>query len=192
MKQKILIAVAVGFFLFVQFVYFWVSWRGVSFSLMLLLLSVFAMLTVVFLYKLLKAARSRFRHRGRNVMLITLGFVLAATAYRPYGLIDFESFIAPDVLVAVNKGKGCTQVLKLKPDNTFVRTYTCFSIDVDKGTYTKEGDTIYLSGHPENFNYGIIQHNYAIKSRSKLILYKFDDAHKQVDTLTFAITKFKQ
>ena len=161
---------------------------------MLLLLSVFALLFVIFLYKFFKSALGGFRHRRRNVMLIVLGFVLATTAYRPYGLIDFESRLAPDALVAVQDGdKGCTRVLKLKMDHTFTQTFTCFSIDVDRGTYIRNDDTIHLLGHPEAYDYAVIKrYSNAGKYFGSLVLYRYKDSPHEIDTATFMITTLKQ
>lgn len=193
MKQKILIGCALAFFLAIQFLYFWELRRGISFSLMFFMLAAFSVLGVIWIYKFMKAARDNFRHRRRNVMLFIVGLVLLATLFKPFGLIDYENFDGTDVLVATeNNRDGCNRSLKLKDNHTYVQVFTCFSISKDRGTYIQNGDTVFFKDHPEKYDYGIIlRHKISARYIGRLIMHRYKEAHHEIDTVGFLITKLK-
>jgi hypothetical protein len=193
-KQKILIGCALVFFLSIQFLYFWELRRGISFSVMFFLVVTFAVLGAVWIYKVVKAARHNFRHRNRNIMLIIVGLVLLATMYKPFGLIDYENWNSCDVLVAVEKNAvNCNRTLRLKDNFTFTQIFSCFSISKDRGTYTRRGDSVFFTNHPDKFDYAIIRKpQTASNNIGWLMMHRFKEAHHEIDTVAFLITKLKE
>lgn len=71
--------------------------------------------------------------------------VLILTYFKPEGIIDYDKLSGKDLLVADREGvASCLSVLKFKENNKFVDKSICFGIDEIKGTYYKNGDTLFF------------------------------------------------
>jgi hypothetical protein len=101
--------------------------------------------------------REKFTNRQRLFLVGLLTIVLSLTAYKPFGLVDFDKFEGGDLLIAEREGAAnCMTTLKLKDDLTFRERNVCFGVGEIKGSYHLQNDTIYfdkvqLGRHEDEF-----------------------------------------
>jgi hypothetical protein len=182
LKNKGLIISAIIFFLLVNTTYYWEGKLGLfAFPTFVLLLIVFIGLLISLLRQIYFSLTEKFANRQRLYLVGLLVIVLALTAYKPFGLVDFDKLEGGDLLVAEREGAAnCMTTFKLKDDFTFRERNVCFGVGEIKGRYHFQNDTIYFDkvqlGRHENEFY-----EFAVVTPSK---FNKDGKH-------FDLTRFK-
>lgn len=146
MKYKGLLSATVIFFFLVNTAYYWESKMGIYAMITFLLLGLyFVILTILFLTQVYSSVREKLRNRQRLVLIGVMVMVLGLTYAYPGGVIKFEKFESPGVLIARREGSAnCTTVLKLREDHSFVEQNVCFGMSEIAGTYTIKQDTVFF------------------------------------------------
>lgn len=180
--------VAVGFFVFIQLLYYWERSRGISFSLMAILMAVYTAICIMWLYQLYRSAKERFRNYKRNRLFILLIIVILAVAYKPYGFIDFETIEGNDVLVATHRGSGCNLTLRLKADSTYTTRYVCFEISKTHGRYIVRNDTIIFEGD-DSYDYAVLQKDKNGRYKKEMKLHWSKNLPHEINDVPLQITK---
>jgi hypothetical protein len=112
---------------------------------------VFIVLLICLLNQLYLASKEKFRDSTRLYLIIIMLTLLCLIAFRPFGIINYESYESKDVLTASRGGvAGCTFLIKLKENKTFYMRSICFGVDKISGTYTLRRDTIWLAYSTRN------------------------------------------
>jgi|SRR5690606_3467710 len=165
-RSKLIIGIAVGFFLVVNTSDLWTDDLGfyaMIFSIILFL--TFIGLTIILVIQLFYSFKERLKKRERNLTASVLVLVLVLTVFMPFGIVNFKKFASKDILVAHREGvANCTVTLKLKENNEFTFSNICFGTSMTKGEFTIGGDTIFfqnirLGRGVENFYEFGIQEN---------------------------------
>ncbi|QEC67168.1 hypothetical protein FRZ67_07625 [Panacibacter ginsenosidivorans] len=147
MKNKnfiLVVLVSIIFFFLVSTTYYWESFLGILVmpSILILILVFFILLFILF-RNIAFAVKEKFKVRARIILIFILITVLGLTAYKPSGIIDFDSLQGRDLLIAGAEGAAnCTTTFKLKDNNKFYERSICFGISEINGEYYLSGDTI--------------------------------------------------
>ena len=144
---NVVLVLTLLFFVVLNTAYYWEGMVGgmalIIFLCLALLFVVLIITLISYIYFLIK---ERFKNKLRNYTFIVLILVLSLTIYKPFGLLDFESFEGDDSLVAYREGvAGCAMTFKLKDTGRFFLRETCFGVDKTRGSFKIKGDTIFLS-----------------------------------------------
>ncbi len=154
MKQKVIIYVALFFFLLLNTSFFLKGSVGLYTDLFLLVL--FIVLFVLFIAQLAYAKNEHFQSKQRVITVVLLLVVVGSAAYKPSGLINYETLMGNDVLVAGREGSAnCTTMLRLKENGKFTVLIVCFGVFRYSGRYLMKGDSVFFNGakHRERFTY---------------------------------------
>lgn len=146
MSRIILTIVTVTFFLLVNTTYFWEG-KMEEFGMFtfLGLVVYFFVLFFLLIYQVQLSIKEKHTKRKRTLLILLMMTVLNTTLLYPRGLITFEKFESPSILIAQREGAAnCTTTLKLKENKQFVETSVCFGISEITGTYRVVNDTIYF------------------------------------------------
>jgi hypothetical protein len=168
LKNKGLIIATIIFFLLVNTTYYWEGKLGLyAFPTFIVLALVFVGLIIALLRQIYFSLREKFTDRQRLFLVGLLTIVLTLTAYKPFGLVDFDKLEGGDLLIAEREGAAnCMTTLKLKDDLTFRERNVCFGVGEIKGSYHLQNDTIYFDkvqlGRHENEFY-----EFAVVTQSK-------------------------
>jgi len=173
MRSRKLILISLLLLILLQTSYFWPRiGNGFEIIMALLVVVMYVFVLAVSIYFVYKSVRERFCDRQRNRSLVVGCSVLILSFFFPSGIIDFERFEPPDLLIASYEGvANCTTTLKLKPENKCVLISICFGLNETRGTYRLWNDTIRIhfeddstfailkrdsvSGQPMSVLYGI-------------------------------------
>ena len=186
MKNKALITLLVVFFLIINTMSLWDNNLGFTATLVFLaLFGIFIALGLSLFIELFKASKERFCDRARNLRIVIIGIVFTTTLVKPFGLIDYEKYEEPTILIAQADGvASCQTTLKLKADNTFKEKSVCFGIEQIKGKYRIENDTIFFEEVVFNrftdryYEYAIIKSEQLDKNKKYLELTYKDDTNR--------------
>ena len=142
---------------------------------------VFFLLTVTVFLQLIKLTKNGNRDSREIISIIWGGVVLLLFYIHPYGIVDFERFEPPTVLVASRRGGGnCNQHIKLYTDNTFVERERCFSASSKRGNWRMINDTIYFldvkigTGKDSYYSKAVIKDNQEKEFPDTLLRFKND------------------
>lgn len=156
----------VVFFLALNTEYYWSLWVG-YFGMFLIFIGfgVFVMLLVGWIIHLVKSIQEKFRFKKRNILLLSLSFVITATIWKPFGLIDFDRLEGKDKLSASHTSTiDCLTELKLKENGKFIHHSYCFGRDRISGQYVIKDSIVLFASSSEYYDFGIIP-----KNNSKII-----------------------
>lgn len=124
--------------------YFWEKLPG-DMLITVILFIVILVLLIVGLFQLGMYLTESFPQRMRliNAGLILLISVL--TFYWPLGLFDFQKLEGENKLYAFYEGTAsCSTQIRLKKGNKCKKTFVCFGVEHQWGTYVQSHDTIYF------------------------------------------------
>lgn len=146
MKRKGLIISITIFFILINTRTYWEGDLGIlAFPLFLILVLYFIILIILTIRQIVFAIKEKFLDKERLIIIIVSLMVLILTYLKPEGIIDYDKLSGKDLLVADREGvASCLSVLKFKENNKFVDKSICFGIDEIKGTYYKNGDTLFF------------------------------------------------
>ena len=182
MKNKTLLLTLL-FFLIVNTSYYWSAKLGFGAMLAFLILCcAFLALTIELISKLYKASQENFKNTQRDITIVVILVVLATTLFKPFGLINYESFESKNILVAQREGvAGCMTTIKLKENNQYKLKEVCFGNTEFTGKYSIKNDTIYF----ENLKLGG-GYNYKF-ALFKPTMLRADEKHSSNDKYYFLI-----
>jgi hypothetical protein len=176
MERKIIIGIAIVFFLFVNTLYFFEG--NLGFFIGLTLFFSFFILCVLLLAQFLFAINERFKNKQRFLTVFVL-FVVIGTAYcRPTGLINYEAMTGKDALVAYRGGvAGCHTVLRLKANGRYHDRHVCFGVYRYSGRYQSRNDTVFFSksDKQDGFSYDFALTDSSNRNHPVLRLYNTGD-----------------
>jgi hypothetical protein len=141
--------------------YYWEGFLG-GWNMLVLLFYVviFLVLFITLLYQVYLIVKERVKNKQRLYLVFTIISLLSLSAYKPYGIINYEQFEGNDLVIASNEGAAnCTTTFKMKENNKFSIRDVCFGIDKITGTYQVYKDTIKLAARFNNskYKFGIIK-----------------------------------
>ena len=147
MQKKTFIVIILSsiiFFLLINTAYYWESWLGFVATLTtLFLILVFCILCLVLICQIVFAFKEKFIYSNRIILISVMAAVIGLTAYKPDGLVDFDSLAGSDALIARAEGSAnCVMTLKLKSSKKFYQTNVCFGVEINSGKYFVTKDTI--------------------------------------------------
>lgn len=185
MKSKLLAIITVTFFLLVHTMVLWEGYLGASaIPVFLLFALMYLILAILLAREILRAINLKFASKQQNITIFLLLAVLGLTAWRPAGIINFNSLEAKAVLIAEHEGAAnCTVMFRLNENGRFRHRSVCFGIEETTGNYRLSNDTVYFSdtrGWP--YSYGIIKRNDSSLSTAghRILLYGPLDDKKPV------------
>jgi hypothetical protein len=169
MKQKRLLVATVVFLLIINTCSLWEGQLGGFHLLLSIFLFFYFLVLAGFLVgQLFAAFNEKLKDKRRLYLLAVLVFTLVSTVLYPSGMINFDNWGSPTVLIAQMEGAAnCTTTLKLKKDNTFVERVICFGITDSKGRYHLKGDTIFFHSVESGRNNGNF-YKYAVLKRPEV------------------------
>lgn len=152
MKHKAIYITALIFFLVFNTAYFWENFTGIwHLPIILILLSTFIFLLVVFFKHLILTIKEKFKAKSRLKVLTTLFIILGLTIYKPYGIINFAYFESETLFSSQIEGAAnCMTYFELKKNGSFVEKSFCFGPSEINGKYKLKGDTIFFYESKEN------------------------------------------
>lgn len=175
-SNKIIIGIAIIFFLLVNTTYLWMGdlgFYGMILSIVLFL--IFIGLSIALMVYLFMSIREKLQKRESNITTGILIIVLSLTFFMPFGLVNYGAFEAKDILIAQREGvANCTITLKLKENQQFISKDICFGISQTKGNYFVSGDTVVFEkvntgrGKEKFYEFGILES----EKEKRLILYR--------------------
>lgn len=144
LNLNVLLFLGLFLFLTINTSYFWERNIGVAaiiifgFLLILYVILLFAVFT-----QLIKLLKSKNRIKKRYQVTIILCLVLITIGIAPKGIIKFEKFESPNILIARSEGgAGCITSLSLKENKKFRQKTSCFGLSETTGNYRISEDTI--------------------------------------------------
>lgn len=146
MEHKTATWASIVFFLIINTSYFWEKWLGNwSFPFVFVLIAYYLILALVVIRISFWSIREKLKNKARIPALVIIYLILIVTFIKPVGLINFDSLNGYDLLVAGREGAaGCTYILKLKDNNSFISRNVCFGTTVVNGKYFVRMDTIFF------------------------------------------------
>ena len=130
----------------------------------LVLLVAYSFLLFSFVRQLSKAFAERFQYHKRTGLVCLMAAVLAITAWKPEGLVNFKAFEPRNVLVAgVAGAANCQTTISLRTDHTFIERVICFGVREIRGRFEVRNDTVFFKGSTpsrgdgEYYKYAVIK-----------------------------------
>jgi hypothetical protein len=145
--EKILIVLAIIFFVILNTRYYWEGGLGFGFLIVVLVLYLFfAMLVIAFIYYITISILSRSFSKKRILLFVVLFLVIGFTIYKPFGLVNFDKLEGENIFIAHREGAAnCMITLKLKESGYFTQRTVCFGVDKISGKFTLKNDTLWFS-----------------------------------------------
>ncbi|WP_040481143.1 hypothetical protein [Mariniradius saccharolyticus] len=145
-QNKLIIGIGLAFFVAVNTIELWGDNLGFwSFLISILLFFVFLGLCITAFTQIYFGFRENFRNRERLKVICFTAIVLVLIFLAPLGLFNLENLEANDIIIARREGvAGCSIILKLKEDNTFVFNNICFGTSKTTGKYHFVGDSLFF------------------------------------------------
>lgn len=163
--------------------YYWEGWLGIfAFPAFMLLALAYLALSLLLIRQIYLLIKERYTIKRRFWVVGIMIIVLALTFFKPFGLINFESFEGGDLLVAEREGAAnCMTTLKLKDDFTFKVRNVCFGVTEISGNFHLQNDTIYFDyvnlGRHENefYRFAVIRPSKFSNSKISADLIRYKD-----------------
>lgn len=163
MKKSLIIIISILYFLLFNLSRLWEKLPGLWDLILSGILFVgFLILAIVLIVQIVKMIKNKFALRIDIINSILLTTVLILTVIFPFGLIDFNKFEEPNLILAQYEGSAnCTTTLKIKDSDRFIQRSICFGVDEYYGKYEIIADTIKLyydkkSSFDSKYAYGLI------------------------------------
>lgn len=200
MKKYLIIISSIIFFLLVNSSRLWEKLPGLwDLFLSGLLFIGFIILAIILIVQSVKLIKNRFTQKLTIINCILLSTVLFLTVIFPFGLIDFNKFEEPNLILAQYEGSAnCTTTLKIKDSDRFIQRSICFGVDEYYGKYEIIGDTIKLyydkkSSFDSEYAFGVIMldSNQTDKKIGRIIYYRdtADDNPLPMRILEYKLSK---